>query len=287
MSTIQLNGATFEYRELGEGQPLVLVHGSAGDYRTMQMQQDAFGQQYRTIAYSRRYHWPNNPIAPDADYSMTEQLEDLESLVDTMDVAPAHFVGHSYGAVLCLLLAMKRPELVRTLVLAEPPVYRLFISNTPRPVELLKLLFTRPRTAAAVIKFGATGLGPATSLAEKGNTAAAMQKFGEAVLGQEFYDGLSAERLAQVQANTIRAEFTGSGMVALDENLIRQLQQPVLLINGARSPALFHRLADRLEEMLPSIERIEISDASHIMHEDNPTAYNAAVLSFLAKHLSA
>ena len=287
MSNIELKGATFEYQELGEGETLVLVHGSVSDYRTMKLQQEAFSQQYRTIAYSRRYHWPNSPISPDADYSMTEQLEDLESLVETLDVAPAHFVGHSYGAVLCLLLAIKRPELVRSLVLAEPPVYRLFISNTPKPVELLKLLFTRPRTATAVIKFGATGLGPATSLAEKGDMAAATQKFGTAVLGQEFYEGLSQERQAQVQANTIRAEFTGSGMVALDENLIRQVQQPVLLIMGARSPALFHRLADRLEELLPSAERVTIRGASHIMHEDNPTAYNAAILTFLAKHRSA
>lgn len=284
MSSVKINGYSIEYREQGEGQPLVLVHGSVSDYRTMQPQQDLFSQQYRTIAYSRRYHWPNDPIGQNSDYSMQEQLEDLEGVLTALDAAPAHFVGHSYGAVLCLLLAMQKPTLVRSLVLAEAPVYRLFISNTPKPIEILKLLVTRPRTAVAVVKFGATGLGPATALAEKGDMAAATQTFGTAVLGPEFYGRLSAERREQVQANTIRSEFTGSGMVPLNESQIQRVQQSTLLINGERSPALFHRLTDRLEELLPNSERIEISNASHIMHEDNPTAYNDAVLSFLAKH---
>jgi pimeloyl-ACP methyl ester carboxylesterase len=38
---------------------------------------------------------------------------------------------------------------------------------------------------------------------------------------------------------------------------------------------------DRLEELLPNAARVEIPDASHIMHEDNPDAYHQAVLSFL------
>jgi pimeloyl-ACP methyl ester carboxylesterase len=41
---------------------------------------------------------------------------------------------------------------------------------------------------------------------------------------------------------------------------------------------------DRLEELLPRVERIEIPGASHITHEDNAPAYRAAVLSFLEKH---
>lgn len=284
MSTLEVNGARLKYQEQGEGQSLVLVHGSASDYRTMQSQQDLFSQQYRTITYSRRYHWPNEPIDENADYSMPEQLDDLESLVTALDAESVHLIGHSYGAVLSLLLAMKRPDWVRSLVLAEAPVFRLFISNTPKPVEILNLLFSRPRTAVAVVKFGAKGLGPATSLAKKGDMKGAMKIFGTAVLGSEFYNRLSEERLEQVQANAIDAEFTGSGMVALNESEIRQVQAPTLLLTGEHSPALFHRLTDRLEELLPHSERVQIDNASHIMHEDNPADYNQTVLNFLAKH---
>jgi hypothetical protein len=55
-----------------------------------------------------------------------------------------------YPAVPSLLLAMREPRLVRTLVLEEPPAITLFVSSTPKPWELLRLLVSRPRTAAAI-----------------------------------------------------------------------------------------------------------------------------------------
>jgi pimeloyl-ACP methyl ester carboxylesterase len=46
---------------------------------------------------------------------------------------------------------------------------------------------------------------------------------------------------------------------------------------------MLHRLKDRLEELIPTSQRVEIPHASHIMHEDNPDAYNRAVLTFLGR----
>jgi pimeloyl-ACP methyl ester carboxylesterase len=79
----------------------------------------------------------------------------------------------------------------------------------------------------------------------------------------------------------------GSGYLPLDDDKLRRIQIPALLINGQHSPSLFHRLMDRLEQLLPRAGRIEIPGASHIVHEDNSTAYNAAVLSFLDRHRKA
>jgi pimeloyl-ACP methyl ester carboxylesterase len=43
------------------------------------------------------------------------------------------------------------------------------------------------------------------------------------------------------------------------------------------------RLTGRLEELLPRAERIEIPGASHVMHEENPTAVNEAILAFITQ----
>jgi pimeloyl-ACP methyl ester carboxylesterase len=286
MPKLMLRGAALEYVEQGDGDPIVLVHGSASDYRTWQAQMDAFAKRYWAIAYSRRYHWPNEPIAAQSDYSMEEHVRDLEALLGVIGPAPVHLVGHSYGAFVSMLLAMRAPELLRTLTLAEPPAITLFTSSTPRPLELVRLLATRPRTAAAIIHFGATGAGPATAAARRGDLDGAMHIFGNAVLGRAFYARLSARRLEQVRANAIGAEFLGSGFAPLDDDALRAVRTPTLLIGGAHSPAVFRRVLDRLEELVPRAERITIPAASHIMHEDNPDAFNAAVLSFLAAHAS-
>jgi pimeloyl-ACP methyl ester carboxylesterase len=184
----------------------------------------------------------------------------------------------------CLLLAIRRPALVRTLVLAEPPVVTLLVSNAPKPREIGVLLATRPRTALAVLKFAATGIAPAAKAARRGDLRAATETFGRAVLGREFFQRLSPDRLEQVHANSTLAEFLGSGFPPLSEDEVRGVCAPTLLVGGARSPALFRRLLDRLEELLPRCERVEIAGASHIVHEDDPAAFDAAVLAFLARH---
>ncbi|NIT60693.1 MAG: alpha/beta hydrolase, partial [Aliifodinibius sp.] len=74
------------------------------------------------------------------------------------------------------------------------------------------------------------------------------------------------------------------GFASLDEDQIRSIRIPTLLVNGQLSIGLFHCLTDRLEELLPNTERIEIGKASHAMHMDNVTDFNQAVLSFLLKH---
>lgn len=281
MTRIDINGYSFEYSERGNSEPLVLVHGSASDYRTWEAQQDAFAQHFRTITYSRRYHWPNKQIAEGADYSMAEHVDDLEALLHTLDAAPAHLVGHSYGAFVCLLLAIRSPQLVRSLVLAEPPVITLFVSSSPKPLEILKTLVARPRTAAAIIKFGAKGVRPATEALERDDKEEAMRVFGMAALGTDTFRSLSEARAEQARANFIEAELLGSGFPRVDGEEIGGIRAPTLLICAESSPRLYHRLMDRLQEVLSRAERIQIPGASHIMHEDNALAYNAEILAFL------
>jgi pimeloyl-ACP methyl ester carboxylesterase len=286
MAQVNVSGRPLEYGEIGSGEPLVLVHGSASDYRTWHLQQEAFAERFRVIYFSRRYHWPNDPIPDGADYTMDEHVTDLQALVRSLDAAPAHLVGHSYGAFLCLLLAMREPSLVRTLVLAEPPVITLFVSNIPKPLELLKLLATRPRTAAALIKFGAKGVAPARKAFQEGDLNAGIRTFGNAVFGAGGYDRLPEPRKAQVHDNlsNVKAELLGSGFVPLDAKELQRVEVPVLLVTGEKSISLFHRLTDRLQELLPRTERVEIPAASHMMHEANAPAYNRAVQSFLERH---
>jgi pimeloyl-ACP methyl ester carboxylesterase len=284
MASIDIGGTRLDYLERGVGEPVVLVHGSASDRRTWEAHLDAVAARFRVVAYSRRYHWPNRRIADGADYPMREHVDDLAALLGGLGLAPAHLVGHSYGAFVCLRLAIRHPECVRTLVLAEPPVLPLLASNPPRPSEILKLLLTRPRAATALIAFGVRGLGPATAAIRRGEPEKALRLFGAAVLGRESFARLTPARLEQVRANFIAAELLGSGFdpVAADE--VRGVSQPTLLITGQRSPRLFHRLVDRLEELLPRAERRAIPAASHIVHEDNPPAYRSALLAFLNRH---
>ena len=271
----------FEY---GSGPSVVLVHGSASDYRTWDQQTAAFAANFHVVTYSRRYHWPNEQIVDGAEYSMGEQVDDLERVLGSLDRKHVHLVGHSYGAYLALMVAIRNPVLVGNLVLAEPPVIPLFTSFPPKPQEILTLLVTRPGTALPIIKFAATGLGPAASAARKDDMESAIAHIGKALLGNEAFRELSQARLQQVHMNSSKQELlSNSFMTPLEAQDVRNIEAQTLLITGQKSPVFLHRLTDRLEELIPNSQRIDIPNASHIMHEDNASAYNEAVLSFLQR----
>ena len=95
---IDVGGVELHYVERGQGPALVLVHGGLEDYRAWQPHVTVFSERYRTIAYSRRYNYPNAPPAPRPDYSAAVDADDLAALIRTLKLAPAHVIGVSYGA---------------------------------------------------------------------------------------------------------------------------------------------------------------------------------------------
>src|SRR2546430_1114455 len=98
---------------------------------------------------------------------MGKDIQDLASLIDKLDLGPVHLVGHSWGAFVCLWLSIRRPELVRSLVLAEPPFLPLFVSSPPKPQELIRMFAISPATAMAVLKFGMRGFATPTSVVKR------------------------------------------------------------------------------------------------------------------------
>jgi pimeloyl-ACP methyl ester carboxylesterase len=286
--TAAVDGATLAYRERGDGAPVVFVHGSASDLRCWDQQLPAISTSYRVIAFSRRYARPNEEIEPGADDQMLPHVDDLAAFLRAIDAAPAHLVGHSWGAFICLLSAIRHPQLVRSLVLQEPPVLPLFASTPPRPRELLRLFVRRPRTALAILKFGAGTVAPAQRAFRRGDDDAAMQRFAHGVLGKDTYERLPPARRQQARENlnSLRAQLLGAGFPPLSEHDVRRVRVPTLLMTGERSPAFLLRLTDRLQQLLPDVEQVEIAGASHAMQEENAAAVNEAILAFLDRHVA-
>ncbi len=282
---VDVNGTTLAYREQGEGEPVVFVHGSASDMRTWQHQLSAMGQAHRAVIYSRRFARPNEPIPDGADDPMEPHVDDLVALLRALDATPAHVVGHSWGGFVALLGAIRHPSAMRSLVLMEPPVLPLFVSTPPKPPELVRLLFRRPRTALAIVRFGVTAAEPATKAFRRGDDEKGSEIFARGVLGPEAFSRLSAQRKAQAFENVAvdKAQLLGEGFPPLRDDEVRSVKTPTLLLRGERSPTLFRLLCEHLEELLPSARRVDVPGASHIMHEDNPGFVSRAIAEFVAE----
>jgi pimeloyl-ACP methyl ester carboxylesterase len=284
--TVSVNDAQLAYVEQGSGDAVIFVHGGISDLRIWEKQMAAFSENHRAIAYSRRYAWPNTDVPDGVDDQMWPHVDDLAEVIRKLDAAPVHLVGNSWGGFICLLTSLRYPELVRSLTVEEPPVIPLFVSNQPKPQELLKLFLSRPRSAAALMKFFGTGMGPAIKAFKKGDVDGGVRVFARGVLGVDAYESLPPEVKAAMRANgkALISELLGAGFPAFSDDDARRIKAPTLLVTGEKSPALLRCLTDRLQELVPNGERVDIADASHLMHYERPSAVNAAVMDFITRH---
>jgi pimeloyl-ACP methyl ester carboxylesterase len=256
-------GVELHYVERGKGVAIVFVHGSLGDYSAWDGQVGGFAELYRTIAYSRRYNYPN-ANKPRPNYSAIVDSEDLASLIKKLNLGKVHLIGHSYGGYAALFLAVKHPELVRTLTLAEPPL--VFAGD---PVDdAKKRLLLRARAAFA-----------------KGDPEDAVRTIVNSSR-EGTYDQIPEPFRKQLQRNApeLGALLKSSNMYPrLDRNSVRKLKVPTLLLSGEKSPSSHKTIDAELERLLPENkrQRVVIPSADHGMWFQQPEACRKAVLDFL------
>src|SRR5215469_2212073 len=118
------HGIRLHYVSEGTGVPVIFVHGSLSDGGYWADQIGRFAEHYRAIAYSRRCNYPNSNPAR-TGYSAVVDAEDLAGFIHALHLGKVVVIGHSYGALTALFLVANHPELVRALVLAEPPAISL------------------------------------------------------------------------------------------------------------------------------------------------------------------
>ena len=287
VETVEINGTELAYLEHGQGPPVVFVHGGVGDYREWELQVPAFAASFRTIAVSCRGAWPNQKLEANERITLDTFVEDLAAFIRALDVAPVHLVGHSSpGGFGGLLLAYGHPELLRSLVLLEPPAFPLLgVNIPPTPPQVLKLLARNPRAGTGFIKLGARGIGPAMKAFDRGDDERGLRVFMTAVAGKERVASLPEDKFQSFVGNLgpFKAQLR-AGFPPFGEDDARSIRVPTLLVSGADTPAPLTAVTDRLEELLSDVSRLNIEGAGHNMFTTHPTEFNAGVIEFITRH---
>jgi esterase len=290
MPAATVNGADLAYIGQGHGEPVLFVHGGAGDYRAWDQQMDAFGAGYRAIALSCRGYWPNPKLRPGEPVTLDTFTADLAQFIRALGTGPVHLVGHSSpGGFASLRLAARHPELLRTLVLLEPPAFPLLgISIPPRPAQLLRLLIRNPRAGLGFIRFGAKGIGPAITAFERGDDARALRIFMAANTSQAAVDAIPDAVFQRLADNTgpLKAQLK-AGFPPFTAADARAIAVPALLVSGTESPAHLQAVTGRLAQLIPDADQLTIAGATHNMFTSHPAQFNAGVLRFIRSHSTA
>lgn len=264
----------FHYVEQGEGTPLVFIHGGSGDYGTWHAQWEAFTPCFRTITYSRRFSRPNrNDPSASPNHSAQVDADDLARLLAHWAAAPAILVGSSYGALTALALAVKRPELVRAMVLSEPPLLP-WADRVPGGRRLREQYEREVQEPARAAFLRGDDLHGATLLAN-------------GILGQTGLHHLSPEARERRFGNVLPMKvlaLSADGFPSLDAAQVAALAMPILLLSGKDTQPILAACFAALCSVLPSAEVHRVANCGHSVYREQPQVHNTLALAFLRRH---
>ena len=120
-----VRGVEIFVRRIGQGRPVVVLHGGPGaDHEYLRPGFDALAQGRELIYYDQR-GGGRSPVARDVPVGWTEQVADLEALRELWALDRMTIAGYSWGGLLALLYALEQPDRVERLALVSPaPVWR-------------------------------------------------------------------------------------------------------------------------------------------------------------------
>ncbi|MDH5283589.1 MAG: alpha/beta hydrolase [Gemmatimonadota bacterium] len=267
LQAVLANGYRFAYAESGAGRPVILVHGALSDYRFWDSLRAAGSDSIHFIAYSRRYHAPNpwRPDDPPAGYEAS--AADLAAMIRALRLEKPVLVGHSWGGGVVLQAALRFPELIGGVVLAEP-VADSMIEDSAYRAQVAD--WTRRTYAEALARD--PGRQP---------EIAARVLF-DAWRGEDAWSRLSPRDREQLSDNAHTLRSSASPQPAVSCAHVGRLHVPMLLVGGGQSPLRFRTTLDGLASCLPEARRDTIPEAGHRFPSTHAAGFHQILTRFLA-----
>jgi pimeloyl-ACP methyl ester carboxylesterase len=258
-----IDDAQIYYEESGAGpETVVFAHGLLWSGRMFDDQTRALRDRYRCITFDFRGQGRSEVTA--AGYDIDRLSRDAARLIEKLDAAPCHFVGLSMGGFVGMRLAIRRPELLRSLTLMET-------SADPEPRENL--------IEYRLLGWVARGLG----LRLVADRVMAIM-FGRDFLNDPQRAGLRKKWRERLLANDRVGVFRAlQGVIQRDGvyELLPKITLPTLVIVGDQDVATGPATAERIHQAIAGSQRVVIPGAGHTSTVEAPEAVNAVLLKFL------
>lgn len=237
------------------GAPIVLLH-ALGTHMGLWDGLLPHLPRHRILRLDLRGHGASDVPAP--PYSMGAMIHDVEEAMAHFGVKEAVVIGASLGGLIAQGLAIKRLDLVRGMVL----------SNTAAKIGGPSLWQSRIQTVAS------GGLGP--------YAAGAMER----IFGPRWQDAPQMPAVRQMLLNTPVQGWIGAAHAIAGADFytpISTLHLPALVIAGARDGTTPPDLVRETADVLPNAEFALMRGVGHLPMVEDPAAFAAALLPFLAR----
>lgn len=254
---VEVEGGRLRVEQLGQGPPLVLLHGWTLDCRMFEPQLSKLGSGFRAIAYDRR-GFGRSQAAPDLNL----ELDDIDKVANALSLGTFHLLGMSQGGRVALRYAVTSPERVRSLILQgaavdglpidEPECERIPLAEYARLARAGKMGLVRRRWLEHPLMALGSEHGQAKRLVEE-----IIADYGGADL---------------MAFSPERQRFAGDLIGGLGK-----LHAPTLILTGAHEVASRRAQARKLLEIIPNSREILCRRSGHLSNLTEPDFYNEQV----------
>jgi pimeloyl-ACP methyl ester carboxylesterase len=267
MDRVSVDGGELEFACAGSGEAVVFIHGvGIADAGLPLAAEPALREHYRVIRYRRRGYAGSTAIQ--GPVSIAEHARDCQALLAALEVRQSHVVGHSYGTLVALQLAVAAPSVVSSLALFEPP-WR-FLVNPEQFVEVMR---------------------PSMDKYQAGDRMGAVDEFFSVVLGPDWRREISRtvpggpEQADKDAATMFESDLVPGQQWRFGAQQAAAITQPVLLVSGAESnPEVITQVRDLIRAWLPQTEDEVMPEANHLLHLRRPADAAARLANFLKRH---
>ena len=263
MEVLRSHGLDIAYERVGDGPPVLLVHGSAADSRIWRPQLDALADELTVIAWDQPGSGQSSD--PPAGFGLADYAACLADLVAHVGLGPAHVVGHSWGGTLALELYRVAPGQVGSLVLVD--AYAGWKGSLPAADVRARVEHTRALLATA-------GSSSAENVVLPGVFAGGTPPA---------YADLVASLAADVRPGPMADQLVVMAEADL-RDLLPTIAVPTLLLWGeldVRSPMF---VAHQMRDAIPGAWLQTYAGAGHTLNLERPEAFNDAVRAFVRSH---
>ena len=270
---VEVMGRPVNVIDLGEGPPLVFVHGLSGSWPNWLEQLPVFAQRRRVIAMDLP-GFGHSPM-PAERITISGYARILDDLFGTLGLDAATLVGNSMGGFISAELAIAFPERVERLVLVSAAgISTHGRGDVERVVPSLRRV---ERVLAAYTAW----------MAARSDTVARRPGLRNATFG------LVTRHPSRLDAALVAEQLRGAGkpgfMQALQANLeypirerLGEIACPTLIVWGDEDRLITVRDADVFEQLIPSSRKVIFENTGHMAMLERPAAFNALLEEFLS-----
>ena len=259
---IEVNGLRLHYTRTGGDKPaIVLAHGFSDDGLCWTPVAEMLASEYDVIMVDARGHGRSD--GPEQGYGLEEMAGDLARVITALRLHHPAVLGHSMGAATTLILAGTRPDLVRAILLEDPPTW--WVAGFPPGFHAERQAWMR----ANII-----GLKRKTREELIAEQHAASPSWSEAELGPW------ANAKLRFSFNALNR----FGATPVDwQAILPRITCPALLITAdpARQAIVSEEDAAALQALMPQLRVVHIPEAGHNIRREQFTRYIDAVRTFL------